>query len=65
MNLIPNSRNSRYSFRTDIKKRCPEIVRDIVFYISKIYFFFAGSQLNPTPNFLKILRSTSLSITVQ
>ncbi len=31
----------------------------------EFYPFFAGSQVRPTPNFLKILRSTSLSITVE
>jgi len=30
-----------------------------------LYFFFIGSQERPTPSFLKILRSTSESMTVE
>ena len=32
--------------------------------VLKSYFLMTGSQVRPMPNFLKILRSTSLSITV-
>ena len=36
------------------------------FFIYNIsYFFLTGSQESPMPSFLKILRSTSLSITVE
>ena len=35
----------------------------IYFFMWSVYFF-TGSQVRSTPSFLKILRSTSLSITV-
>ncbi len=48
------------------------LYRCVFFYVLSLwgvlyalYFFFIGSQERPTPSFLKILRSTSESMTVE
>ena len=47
------------------KRNVTSILHSSFFIYNISYFFLTGSQESPMPSFLKILRSTSLSITVE
>ena len=58
--------------KPSVTKACPYFIPLCLFYVLSLwgvlyalYFFFIGSQERPTPSFLKILRSTSESMTVE
>ena len=54
---------SIYTYRTVILLRI-NLFNSMYGYLFYL-FFFTGSQVSPIPNFLNILRSTSLNITVE
>ena len=58
---------SLFTFHSSLftKRNVTSILHSSFFIYNISYFFLTGSQESPMPSFLKILRSTSLSITVE
>ena len=58
---------SLFTFHSSLftKRNVTSILHSSFFIYNISYFFLTGSQESPIPSFLKILRSTSLSITVE